>query len=235
MVRTPRLLQEYETSKPYTVRDFLSRARTSQVAASIVACELYYIPSPSFSFHEFLLVRTSEGPILIVERNPSNNRLRTFSSSGGLAKDTITVERFREHHEYWHPAGPAPVCKGAIRWHQPSPHLLDVAFFALAASTTFKHYNLYIRQCWWFSRITLAAMAGAFPSCSREGTTSFSRRRFSMFGSYKPSQVQKLVELHTRFRRELCRASLPPTRARFGVPNVFHCLTAFVPCTGRSL
>ncbi|KAI6038307.1 hypothetical protein EDC04DRAFT_3141657, partial [Pisolithus marmoratus] len=167
MVRTLRLLQEYETSKPYTVQDFLFRARTSQVAASIVACELYYIPSPSSSFHEFLLVRSeradyyiivsdanialttaSEGPILIVERNPTNNRLQTFSSSGGLAKDTITVERFREHHGYWNPAGSAPVCKGAIRWHQASPHLLDVAFFAMAASTTFKHYNLYIRQCW---------------------------------------------------------------------------------------
>ncbi|KAI6042144.1 hypothetical protein EDC04DRAFT_2601119 [Pisolithus marmoratus] len=53
------------------------------------------------------------------------------------------------------------------------------------------------------ARITLAAMARAFPSCSREGATSFSGGWFSFFGSYKLSQVQLLVDLHTNYCRDL--------------------------------
>ncbi|KAI6042131.1 hypothetical protein EDC04DRAFT_2972811 [Pisolithus marmoratus] len=40
-------------------------------------------------------------------------------------------------------------------------------------------------------------MARAFPSCSMEGTTSFSRRWLSVFGSYRPSQVRLPLDLHT--------------------------------------
>ncbi|KAI5996115.1 hypothetical protein EDD15DRAFT_490774 [Pisolithus albus] len=64
------------------------------------------------------------------------------------------------------------------------------------ASTIFKHYNLYVRQCYFYARIILDAMARAFPSCSGQGSTSFLRRRFAMLGSYKLSQVQLLVDLH---------------------------------------
>ncbi|KIN93063.1 hypothetical protein M404DRAFT_36433, partial [Pisolithus tinctorius Marx 270] len=43
------------------------------------------------------------------------------------------------------------------------------------------------------------------------GTTSFSKRRFAIFGSHKLSQVQLLVDLHANYRQDAC-ASLPPAR-----------------------
>ncbi|KAI6156021.1 hypothetical protein BKA82DRAFT_4084890 [Pisolithus tinctorius] len=92
---------------------------------------------------------------------------------------------------------------GRLRWDRSPPRLSDIAFFASAASTTFRLYKLYIRKCYWYARITLAAMARAFPSCSREGTTSFSGRWLSMFGNYKPSQVQHLMDLHTNYCHDL--------------------------------
>ncbi|KAI6042122.1 hypothetical protein EDC04DRAFT_1051173 [Pisolithus marmoratus] len=175
MIDTLGLLHQYETPKQYKVRDFLRIVKTTHVAATIIACELYHIPSRSSCYHEFLLVHT-EGFMLIVERVPANNRVQVISSSGGVARDTVTVMRAREHHEYWQSASQGPVCKGNLRWHQSSPQLLDIAFIASAASTIFRHYNLYVRQCYWYARITLDAMAGACPSCSRGGTKSFSRR-----------------------------------------------------------
>ncbi|KAI6042130.1 hypothetical protein EDC04DRAFT_1052091 [Pisolithus marmoratus] len=195
----PDLLHSYESSRQYSARDFLRIAR-SQAETTVGACHLYSIPSRSSCYHEFLLVHVDAGReslMLIIERGPTNNAMRLMSSSGGVAKDTIIIMRAREVHEYWQSAGQSPVCKGTLRWDQRSPSLLDIAFIASAASTTFKHYNLYTRQCYWYARITLAAMARAFPFCSTEGTTSFSRRWLSVFGSYKPSQVQLLVDLHT--------------------------------------
>ncbi|KAI6038301.1 hypothetical protein EDC04DRAFT_2006718 [Pisolithus marmoratus] len=193
------LLHTDGSSRQHSARDFLRVAR-SQAEATVRSCHLYSIPSRCSCYHEFLLVHMDAGRerlMLIIERVPTNNAMQVLSSSGGIAKDTITIVRAREDHEYWQSAGQGPVCKGTLRWNQPSPRLLDIAFIASAASTTFKHYNLYIRQCYWYARITLAAMARAFPSCSTEGTTSFSRRWLSGFGSYKPSQVQLLVDLHT--------------------------------------
>ncbi|KAI6116365.1 hypothetical protein F5141DRAFT_1212969 [Pisolithus sp. B1] len=140
---------------------------------------------------------TAERLVFIIERVPTNNGVWIMSSNGGVARDTITVVQAREHHEYWQSAGRDPVCKGTLRWHQPSPCLFDITFMASVASTIFKHYNLYVRQCYFYARITLDAMAKAFPSCSRHGTTSFSRGWFVVLGSYKPSQVQLLVDLHT--------------------------------------
>ncbi|KAI6047007.1 hypothetical protein EDC04DRAFT_954440 [Pisolithus marmoratus] len=129
-------------------------------------------------------------------------------SNGGVAKDSITVMHAREHHEYWQSAGQNPVCRGRLRWHQHYlPHLLDIVYIASIASIAFRHYNLYVRQCYWYARITLAAMAKAFPFCSREGTTSFSRGWLSVFGSYKPSHVQLFVELHSIG----CRDQHPPS------------------------
>ncbi|KAI5996114.1 hypothetical protein EDD15DRAFT_490498 [Pisolithus albus] len=202
---------EYDTPRRYGIREFL-HARTTQLQETITACHLYYIPSRASCCHEFLLVHSkhvdyhvimhgdiafaAEGFLLIVERAPTNNGMRVISSSGGAARDTITVVRAREHHEYWQSAGRHPVCKGTLRWHQSSPRLFDVVFIASVASTTFKHYNLYVRQCYFYARITLDAMATAFPSCSRQGSTSFSKGWFAMLGSYKISQVQLLVDLH---------------------------------------
>lgn len=76
---------------------------------------------------------------------------------------------------------------GTLRWQHSSPYSLDITFIASVAPTIFKRCNLYVRQCYWYSRITLGAMARAFPSCAREGTMSFSRR-FSMFGRYKQTR-----------------------------------------------
>lgn len=101
----------------------------------------------------------------IIERVPTNNGVRVISWSGGFARDTITVVRVRKCHEYWQRAGQYPVCNGTLRWDHPSPRLLDIPFIANTASTTFRHYNLYVRQCYWYARITLAAMERAFPSC----------------------------------------------------------------------
>ncbi|KAI6108613.1 hypothetical protein EDD16DRAFT_1711959 [Pisolithus croceorrhizus] len=139
---------------------------------------------------------TAEQLVFIIERVPTNSGMRVISSNGGAARDTITVVRAREHHEYWRSAGHDPVCKGTLLWHQSSPHLFDIVFIASVASTIFKHYNLYVRQCYFYARITLDAMARAFPSCSTQGTTSFSKGRLTILGSYKLSQVQLLVDLH---------------------------------------
>lgn len=175
-----------------------------------------------------------------------NNEIQVISSSGGIARDTITVVRASAQHEYWQRVSQSPICKGTLRWHQPSPCLLDIAFIASTASTTFKHYNLYIRQCYWYARITLAVMGRAFPSCSREGTTSFSRRWLSVFGSYRPSQVQLLVDLHNIACRDLHPPTtyLPPVgpaivteqhACRFITPDLLHGLAAFVASIQRSL
>lgn len=240
------LLQENETSKSYTVQDFLRITRRSQAAATIVACDLCYVPSRSSSYHEFLLVHM-EGLKLIIERAPANNGTQVISSSGGIARDTVTVVREREQHEYWQ-VSQRPICKGTLRWNQPSPRLLDIAFIASTASTTFKHYNLYMRQCYWYARITLAVMGRAFPSCAREGSTSFSRRWFSVFGSYRPSQVQLLVDLHNITCRNFYPATtyLPPVgpaneterhahACRFITPDLLHSLAAFAASIQRSL
>ncbi|KAI5988657.1 hypothetical protein F5J12DRAFT_930067 [Pisolithus orientalis] len=210
MVHVSSILHSYESSRQYSARDFLRIAR-SQATAGVGACDLYYIPSRSSCRHEFLLVHVSTGHfvwkgeslVLIVERIPSNNGVQVVSSSGGVARDTVTVVRAREHHEYWQRASQNPVCRGTLRWDHPSAHLVDIAFIASAASATFKYYNLYTHQCYWYARINLAAMARAFPSCSREGTTSFSRRWLPLLGTYKPSQVQLLVDLHTIGCRDL--------------------------------
>ncbi|KAI6166378.1 hypothetical protein EDD17DRAFT_1753231 [Pisolithus thermaeus] len=139
---------------------------------------------------------TVEGLIFIVERVPTNSGMQVTSSNGGVARDTITVMRAREYHKYWRRAGQEPVCKGTLRWQQPSPHLFNIVFIASVASTVFRHYNLYVQQCYFYARITLDAVARAFPSCSREGSTSFLRGRLTILGSYKLSQVQLLVDLH---------------------------------------
>lgn len=204
--------------------------RTMRTAVMVVSCALHYIPSQSSCNHEFLLVEScsveGESVMLIIERAPSNGGIRVISSSGGAARDTITVVRAGEHHEYWRRAGQEPSCKGILRWNHSSPRLLDIAFIAGVASTTFNHYNHYFRQCYWYSRITLAAVARAFPSCSREGATSFSRRLFTMFGSYKPSQVQLLVALHTIGRRDLHSPSLEFERhaSRLITPDILRSL-----------
>ncbi|KAI6038305.1 hypothetical protein EDC04DRAFT_2696471 [Pisolithus marmoratus] len=127
--------------------------------------------------------------MLIIERVPINNSTRVLSSSGGVARDTITVVRAREYHEYWQRAGQIPICK-------------------------------------------------AFPPSSREGTTSFSRRWFTMFGGYDPSQVQFLADLHADYCQHLYPPSdhpapLPPTMEterhapHFVTPAIIHGLAIF--------
>ncbi|KAI6042128.1 hypothetical protein EDC04DRAFT_3088733 [Pisolithus marmoratus] len=246
MDHTLGLLYDHETPRPYNVREFLRITRTTQVAATIVACDLYYIPSRSSCYHEFLLVHATEGFMLVIERAPANNGRQVISSNGGVARDTITVVRAREQHEYWRSTGQDPVCRGTLLWHQHSPRLLDIAFLASTASTTSKHYNLYTRQCYWYARITLTAIAKAFPSCSRDGTTSFSRRWLSVFGNFKPSQVQLLVDLHTDYCWDLRPladnpAPLAPTMEAdrhpplFVTPDVLRRLVAFVASIQRPL
>lgn len=192
-IHTLGLFPEHETHRQYSVRDFLRIARTTQLEETVFACHLCYIPSRSSCYHEFLLVHM-ELHVLIVERVPTNNGMRVISSNGGTARDTITVVRTREDHEYWQSAGRDPVCKGTLQWHRSWPRLVDIASIANAASTNFKRYNLYVRQCYFYARITLDAMARAFPPCSRQGTTSFLRKGLAMLGTYNLSQVQRVVE-----------------------------------------
>ncbi|KAI5994026.1 hypothetical protein EDD15DRAFT_875646 [Pisolithus albus] len=149
--------------------------------------------------------------MLILERNPSNEDVWVLFS-GGVAKDTVTVIRACEDHEYWSGVDPTPVCKGTLRWHHPLPHLSDIGFLASAATITSKYYNFYIRQCFWYARVVLAAMGRLFPHCSREGTTLFSKKRFAILGSYKVSHVELLVDLHKDYCRDppLLTSCLPP-------------------------
>ncbi|KAI6010616.1 hypothetical protein PISMIDRAFT_689555, partial [Pisolithus microcarpus 441] len=225
---------EYEAPRQYSIRQFLC-ARTTQMQETIIACHIYYIPSRASCYHEFLLVHT-EGFVFIVERVPTNSGIRVVSSIGGAARDTITVVRAREHHEYWQSAGRDPVCKGTLRWHQSSPRLFDIAFIASVASTAFKHYNLYVRQCYFYARITLDALATAFPSCSRQGTTSFSKGWFAIFGSYKLSQVQLLVDLHAIGCRAVAPAIETERRvSRLVTPDFLHGLAVSIASFQRSL
>ncbi|KAI6119265.1 hypothetical protein EV401DRAFT_1512856 [Pisolithus croceorrhizus] len=92
--RTSSLLHSHESSRQYCARDFLRIARFQ--AAVVCACDLYYIPSQSSCYHEFLLVNVDAGHeklMLIIERVPTNNGVMVVSSSGGVARDTITVVR----------------------------------------------------------------------------------------------------------------------------------------------
>lgn len=208
------LLHDYESSRKYDIRDFLCISRRIQTDAAIVACDLYYIPSRDAWYHEFLLVHidiSGQRLMLILERNPSNEDVWVLFS-GGVAKDTITVIRACEDHEYWTGVDPTPVCKGTLRWHHPLPHLSDIGFLASAATITSKYYNFYIRQCFWYARVVLAAMGRLFPHCSREGTTLFSKKRFAILGSYKVSHVELLVDLHKDYCRDLpsLTSCLPP-------------------------
>ncbi|KAI6030877.1 hypothetical protein F5J12DRAFT_313427 [Pisolithus orientalis] len=234
MVHTLGLLHDYENYRQYSVQDFLRFARTrTQVAGIVVACDLYYIPSRSSWYHEFLLVHvdmSGERLMLIVERVPSNHGMQVVSSNGGVARDTITVLRARQRHVYWQSTSEAPICKGILRWHHPSPRLLDIAFFASAASTTFKYYNFYTCQCYWYARVTLAAMASAFPSCSREGTTSFAKKRLAVFGCYKPSQVQLIVDLHINYCQDLHPSPVETDRrpSRLVIPDILFGLATSI-------
>ncbi|KAI6147177.1 hypothetical protein BKA82DRAFT_1002082 [Pisolithus tinctorius] len=234
MDHTLSLLHDYENSRQYSVQDFFRFARTrTQVAGIVVACDLYHIPSRSSWYHEFLLVHVDmngERLMLVVERVPSNRGMRVVSSNGGVAIDTITVLRVTDQHVYWQRASEAPVCKGTLLWHHPTPRLLDIAFFASAASTTFKYYNFYTCQCYWYARVTLAAMASAFPSCSREGTTSFSKKRLTVLGCYKPSQVQLIVDLHINYCQDLHPSPVETERhpSRLVIPDILFGLAAFI-------
>lgn len=95
-VHTEHFLPKSESSRKYQVRDFLCISKTVPAEASIVACDLYYIPSQDAWYHEFLLVYVDMGGerlMLIVERNPSNEDMRVIFLNGGVAQDTITVVR----------------------------------------------------------------------------------------------------------------------------------------------
>ncbi|KAI5998328.1 hypothetical protein F5J12DRAFT_849688 [Pisolithus orientalis] len=242
---TAMLLRGLESSRQYGVQDFLRTTRT-QPAATVDACDLYYIPSRSSWYHKFLLVHIHDGQERLMFTVPSNNGMQVISSNGGVTKDTITVVRAREHHEYWQRAGWHPVLRGTLRWDCSPPRLFDIAFFASATCTTFKHYNLYVRQCYWYARITLVAMMRVFPSCSREGTTSFSGGWLSMFRSYKPSQVQLLIDLHTNYCRDLHPPAghLPPMIPTMEVgqhasasitPDILHGVAMFIANFQRPL
>ncbi|KAI6106194.1 hypothetical protein EDD16DRAFT_198308 [Pisolithus croceorrhizus] len=205
-IHTPCLLDRIGGPREYSVQDFLRVARSIQTEIAIVQCDLYRIPSLFSWHHEFLLVHveTSVGGeklLLIIERFPRNNGIRVTFSDGGVAKDTITVVRARENHEYWQRAGQPPECKGTLQWRDHLPRLSDIIAIANAASATFKYYNCYVRQCYWYARVILASMAKAFPDCCKEGITSFSKR-FALFGAYTFSQVQFLVDLHAIYGQD---------------------------------
>ncbi|KAI6042157.1 hypothetical protein EDC04DRAFT_2662589 [Pisolithus marmoratus] len=106
------------------------------------------------------------------------------------------------------------MCRGALQWRNHPPHLSDIVSIANTASAVFKYYNCYNRQCYWYARVILATMAKAFLPFSKEGTASFhSKKRFAMFGRFKPSQVQLLVDLHS-----ICGRNTPvcPPRVHSG-------------------
>lgn len=214
LVHAPCLLESNGGPRNYTVQDFLRVAGSIDTGITIVACDLYRVPSLSSWRHEFLLVHVELGVnreklMLIIERFPGNNAMRAAVSDGGIAKDTITVMRARESHGYWQKAGQLPKCRGTLRWSDQPPHLLDVITMADAASATFKYYNCYVRQCYWYARVILASMAEAFPSCTKEGATYFANRRFAVFGAYKISQVQVLVNLQTVYGDGKCPCPPP--------------------------
>ncbi|KAI5985519.1 hypothetical protein EDD15DRAFT_2302322 [Pisolithus albus] len=214
MPHTECLLHDYESSRKYDVQDFLRISRRVQADAVIIACDLYDIPCWDAWYHEFLLVHiniSGQRLMLVLERNPSNEDVWVLIS-GGVAKDTVTVIRACEDHEYWSRFSRTPVCKGTLLWHHPLPHLSDIGFLASAATITSKYYNFYIRQCFWYARVILAAMGRLFPHSSMEGTTLFLKKRFAIFGSYKASHVELLVDLHKDYCRDLpsLTSCLPP-------------------------
>ncbi|KAI5998344.1 hypothetical protein F5J12DRAFT_849807 [Pisolithus orientalis] len=189
--------------------------------ARVAACDLYHIPSWSSYYHEFLLARVDivdgEKLMLITERAPKNNSIRV-------------------DHEYWQRADQIPVCRGTLRWRDHSPHLLDIVSISGTASAAFKYYNCHVRQCYWHARVILGSIAKVFPSCSKEGTISFSKRRFAIFGGHKLSQVQLRVDLHDIYRQDAC-ASLPPARPPFIVtPDSLQAISsAIAGCLETSL
>ncbi|KAI6038285.1 hypothetical protein EDC04DRAFT_2696301, partial [Pisolithus marmoratus] len=174
--------------------------------------------------------------MIIIERVPTNNVSQVISSSGGVARDTVTVVRVREHHEYWQRAGQRPVRRGTLRWNHPSCHLLGIALIASFASTAFENYDLYNQQCYWYSRIILAATARVFPPSCSEGVTSFSGKWFPWFGKYKPSHVRLLVKLHADYYQYFYphQAPLAPTTENeqhaplVVIPNIIHGLATFI-------
>lgn len=207
------LLDSCGGPRTYRVQDFLLVARNIKTAARVAACDLYHIPSLSSCYHEFLLARVDIGVdgeklMLIIERAKRyDHRCASL-----------------EDHEYWQRVGQIPVCMGTLQWHDHPPHLLDIVSISGTASAAFKYYNCYVRQCHWYAKVILASMAKVFPSCSKEGTTSFSKRRFAIFGSHKLSQVQLLVDLHAIYHQDTC-ACPPPVNYPFIITP--DCLQAF--------
>ncbi|KAI6106193.1 hypothetical protein EDD16DRAFT_197898 [Pisolithus croceorrhizus] len=226
-----RLLDRNENSRQYSVQEFFRITRSTNTDVKIVACDLYRISSLSSCRHEFLVVQVdvgidAEDLVLIIEHVHGNNGIRVGFSDGVVAKDIITVVRAREIHEYWRGAGQPLVFKGALRWPSPygsSPHLSDIAVIANAASAVFEHCSGHVQQCYWYGRVILALIAKRFQTCSKEGTTSFSKRKFAIFGGFKMSQVQFLVDLYTACGRDtdVCPPALIVTPDSFRVIRSF--------------
>ncbi|KAI6110726.1 hypothetical protein EDD17DRAFT_1760066 [Pisolithus thermaeus] len=235
LIHMPCLLESDEGPRKYSVQDFLDVARSIETEIKIVACDLYRIPSLSSWRHEFLLVHVRMGIdgeklMFIIERVPRNNGTQEMFPNDGVAKETITVMRTRENHEYWQRSGQAPVYRGTLQWRDFLPPLSDIIKLANTASTMFEYYNCYVRRCCWYARIILASMAEAFPPYSKEGTTSFSKRRFAVFGDYKFAQVELLVNTihgHNMSVR---------TRPLIVTPDFVHLIRKFLAgCLEKSL
>ncbi|KAI6006131.1 hypothetical protein EDD15DRAFT_2515387 [Pisolithus albus] len=195
MDHTLGLFPEYDTPRRYGIREVL-RARTTQLQETIMhATSTIFVlgfPVTMNSFWSTVSRLITIGGV--VERVPTNNGMRVISSSGGAARDTITVVRAREHHEYWQSAGRARVPFGGTNLRLPSSISLSsqVSHLLRSSTTTYTFDSA-------TSRITLDAMATAFSSCVSILLQSWHHvvlEGIAMLGSYKLSQVQLLVGLH---------------------------------------
>lgn len=143
-------------------------------AAPIATCALYHIPVIMNIFVSTLMQVVT----LIIEHLHSNDSdgVRVMSSNGGVAGDAVTVVQAREYHEYR--TKPRSRTQGNTSMglsFTPSPgyHLFFVQVRHLPLlSTTIFTFCCVTR----IRGITRVTMARAFSPCSREGTTSFSRR-----------------------------------------------------------
>lgn len=152
----------------------------------------------------------------IIGRVPTDNGVRVVSSSGGVARDAITVTRTRECNEYWQNPGQEPVCKGTLRWHQRSPRLLDISFLQVP------HLPQSLLS-------TVLLVCQDYPCCNGVSVPiSFRARQYVIFE----------VVVHDVWELQSITSSTPPPVVpafeaphyafRFAVPNIPHGLATSV-------
>ncbi|KAI5994023.1 hypothetical protein EDD15DRAFT_875360 [Pisolithus albus] len=157
----------------------------------------------------------------IIERARTSDGVRVISWSGGVARDTITVVRVRECHEYWQRVGQYPICKGTLRWDHPSP------FSWTSLSLQTPHLPLFGITIFTFDNVT--GMLGSLLLPWRE------RSRLAPDKALHTVGCRDLY-LPVRYAPPVVPAfEIQPQAFRFATPDILHGVAASIASFRRPL